>query len=96
VNIQEDDNIWEEDEELEEFDEPVRLQDHLTHCPNCKKPITPEMDSCPYCGDILFRYLKDGVFIPRKGPLSKIVAILIIIVIILGTLAFLLTVLQII
>ncbi len=60
-------------------------------CPNCHKPITSDMDSCPYCGDILYRYLKDGQFIPQKGPLAKLVAWLIILLVLLGVLGLLLT-----
>jgi len=81
-----DNDNWEE--EIEEIDEPVKFRDHVTECPNCKKPITEDMDNCPYCGDILFRYLKNGTFVPRKGPLAKIVAVIIILTIILGILAF--------
>ena len=86
MNYLDDNDIYEE--EAEEFDEPVKFRNHVTECPNCKKTITEDMDNCPYCGDILFRYLKDGTFIPRKGPLAKIVAVIIILTIILGILAF--------
>ena len=68
--------------------EPVRFTDEIDSCPNCSKPITDQMDSCPYCGDILFRHLKHDTFIPRKGPLAKLVAALILLLIILGVLAF--------
>jgi len=86
MNYLDNNDISEED--AEDFDEPVKFRNHVTECPNCKKPITEDMDNCPYCGDILFRYLKDGTFIPRKGPLAKIVAVIIILTIILGILAF--------
>ena len=62
----------------------------LTQCPKCQKPVTDEMDSCPFCGDILFRYLQHSSFVPRKGPLTKIVAIMILILIAAGILAFIL------
>ena len=86
-----DSDVWEADEE--ELDEPVRFRDRVTECPNCKRSITEDMDSCPFCGDILFRYLKDGTFSPRRGPLVKVIAAVIIILILLGVSAFLLTVL---
>ncbi len=59
-------------------------------CPSCKKPITEDMDSCPYCGDILFRYLKDGMFAPKKGPLTKFVAVIIVTLVILAAVGMLL------
>jgi len=86
-----DSDIWKVDEE--DIDEPVRFRDRVTECPNCKQSITEDMDSCPFCGDILFRYLKDGTFSLRRGPLVKVVAVVIITLILLGVLAFVLTVL---
>jgi hypothetical protein len=88
--VRDDEDQWAPEDEWEEAEEPVRFEDRVTECPNCKKPITDEMDSCPYCGDILFRYLKDGIFVPRKGPLAKMVAILVLVIILLGVIAFLL------
>ena len=82
------------EEEYHEPDDPVQFENRLTECPNCKKPITDDMDNCPYCGDILFRYLKDGTFIPRKGPIAKIVAVIIILLIFLGIVSFLLQTLK--
>ncbi|MBN1764642.1 MAG: hypothetical protein JW860_05240 [Sedimentisphaerales bacterium] len=77
-------------EEEEDFDEPGRDRDEITECPNCKKPITPDLDSCPFCGDILFRYLRDGTFSPRKGPLVKVIAVLIVVMVLLVILGLLL------
>lgn len=57
--------------------DPASSQDKVTHCPNCKQPFFDYFDSCPYCGDIIFRYLRDGSFSPPKGPLVKVVAFLI-------------------
>ncbi|MCH9023317.1 MAG: hypothetical protein IID32_11240 [Planctomycetes bacterium] len=67
------------------------FHDGLTECPNCKKPITPEMDSCPYCGDILYRYLRNGIFAPKRGPLVKLVAVIIILLVFLATLGMILS-----
>ena len=88
TSYEENDN-WGADQE-EEYDDPVRFRDHFSECPGCKKMISQDMDSCPFCGDILFRYLKDGTFTPRKGPLAKLFAILVILLIILGTVGLLL------
>ena len=60
----------------------LKFRDFVRVCPACKKPITEDMDSCPYCGDILFRYLEDSTFAPRKGPLTKVFAVLIILIVI--------------
>lgn len=59
----------------------LNFHDFVQVCPACKHPITPEMDSCPYCGDIIFRHLRDGMFAPRRGPLVKVVAVLIILLV---------------
>jgi hypothetical protein len=71
---------------------PIGFDDRTQTCPNCHRRIDADLDSCPYCGDILFRHLRDGMFIPRKGPLARLVAALIVFVILLGILAFLLLV----
>lgn len=78
------------EEESEEPPPPLSFKKFRQVCPNCQKPITPEMDSCPYCGDIIFRYLKDSTFAPRVGIFAKIFAVLVIALILLGFLAFLL------
>ena len=82
-------DLYPDEEEIEDLNrrdfhrfEPV--------CPNCRKPITSDMDNCPYCGDILFRYLRDGTFAPRKGLLAKFIAVLIILLVLLAVIAFLL------
>ena len=80
-----------EEEELEEaYSESVKFRDFVSVCPNCKQPITEDMDSCPYCGDIIFRHLTHGMFAPRKGPLVKILAFLIALLVILAALGLLL------
>ncbi len=87
----EDSDIW--DVEEDEVEDAVKFRDEVTECPNCKKTVSEDMDSCLFCGDILFRYLKDGTFIPPRGPMTKIVAGIIILIILLGVLAFVLGVL---
>ena len=51
-------------------------------CPSCRQSITEDMDSCPYCGDILFRYLRSGMFVAKRGPLFKAVTACIIILLV--------------
>ena len=85
---------WIDDDEgpqEEDLNSRLDFDDTPTECPSCKKPITPEMDSCPYCGDILFRYLKNGIFAPKRGPLVKLVAIIIILLVFLATLGMILS-----
>lgn len=74
----------------EDCQDSLKFHDFVTVCPNCKQQITAEMDSCPYCGDILYRYLKDSTFAPRKGPLVKVFAAIIIILVTLAALGMLL------
>ena len=74
-----DDESWEPDDD--DCADGLEFRDFVSLCPNCKQQITPEMDSCPFCGDIIFRHLKDGTFAPRKGYLAKIVAAIIIILV---------------
>ena len=84
-------DIYEPDEEdIQEDSESLKFHDFVQVCPGCKKTITEEMDSCPYCGDIIFRHLKDGMFAPRKGLLTTIVALLIALIVILSVLGLLL------
>ena len=85
---EDDSGIW----EAEDADngEPAKFRDYFTACPNCKKPIDQDMDSCPYCGDILYRYLTDSTFAPRKGPLVKVFALLIALLVILAVIGLLL------
>ncbi len=83
-------DAWSTDEDYDEsYDQPIRYTDRISSCPACGKPITDEMDSCPYCGDIIFRYLKDGTFMPRKGPMVKVVSVIIILLVVLATLGLL-------
>ena len=88
-----DSGIWDPDEadiEASQSDS-LKFRDFVRVCPACKKPINEEMDNCPYCGDILFRYLKDSTFAPRKGPLTKVFAVLIILIVIASLLGLLLS-----
>lgn len=77
-------------DDVSEDDQPDTVYDDSDFCPNCYKPLTEAMDSCPYCGDILYRSLKDGPFIPPKGPLARLVAWMIIALVVLATLGLLL------
>ena len=90
----EDDELGPADEDLTEdaqgYGAPVRFEDRTETCPGCRRRIDADSDCCPYCGDILFRHLRNGMFIPRKGPLARLVAALIIFIILLGILSFLL------
>ena len=80
-----------EDDKLSEEDiaDSYRFRDFVEVCPNCKQSITPDMDSCPFCGDILFRNLKDSTFAPRKGPLVKVFAAIIILLVTMAMLGLL-------
>jgi len=89
----EDNKNGEDEEDIEGVSESLKFRDFERVCPACRRPVTDEMDSCPYCGDILFNYLTDGTFAPRKGPLVKIVAAVIILLVILATLSLLLSLL---
>ena len=80
-----------DEEDIDAYKESLKFDDFVRVCPACKRPITEDMDSCPYCGDIIFRTLTDGTFSPRKGPLVKIIAVLIVIMVILAILGMILT-----
>ncbi len=89
--IEDESGIYEPDEEdCEDYGESMTFRDFVTVCPNCKQQISQDHDSCPFCGDILFRHLTDGTFAPRKGFLTKLFAALIIILVALATLGLLL------
>ena len=91
MNKPQDSGIWDPDEadiEASQSDS-LKFRDFVRVCPACKKPITEEMDNCPYCGDILFRYLENSTFAPRKGPLTKVFAVLIILFVIASILGLL-------
>ena len=83
MNNHQDDQLHDPDEnDIEDAEKAsLNFHDFVQVCPACKHPITPDMDSCPYCGDILFRHLRDGMFAPRKGPLVKLLAVLIILLV---------------
>jgi hypothetical protein len=70
-------------------DEPLDFDKFVRICPNCKQQITQDMDSCPFCGDIIFRHLSDGVFTPRKGLWTKVFTIIIILLVTLAVLGIL-------
>ncbi|MCF7957497.1 MAG: zinc ribbon domain-containing protein [Phycisphaerae bacterium] len=82
--INDDSGIIEPDEEdMDDFSGLLQLRDFVEVCPACKEQITRDMDSCPFCGDILFRHLDHGTFAPRKGPIVKIVMMTIIVLLVL-------------
>ena len=81
-----------DEQDIDAGNESLKFDDFVRVCPACKQPITEEMDSCPFCGDIIFRSLTDGTFSPRKGPLVKIFAVVIVIMVILAILGMFLTV----
>ncbi len=82
--LNDDSGIIEPDEEdMDDYSDSIRLRDFVEVCPGCKEQITQDMDSCPFCGDILFRHLEHGTFAPRKGPLVKVVMLAIIILLVL-------------
>ena len=91
MNVHQDWIDWNEGPELEDLNSRLDFHDGISECPNCKKPITAEMDSCPYCGDILYRYLRNGIFAPQRGPLVKLVAVIIILLVFLATLGMILS-----
>lgn len=70
----------------------IRYDDYVSNCPACGKPVSEDMDCCPYCGDILFRSLRDGTFVPRKGFWRKVFVAVVVTIIALGVLMFLLRV----
>jgi|GEM_PF-1061743 len=85
----------EESNDADDFDaaeheeEVLRFRNFVRVCPKCKKQISEDADSCPFCGDIIFRYLTDGTFAPRKGILAKILAGIVLIIVLLGVLMLL-------
>jgi predicted amidophosphoribosyltransferase len=91
MNDLSDSGRWDPDEaDIEASEaESLKFRDFVQVCPACKKQITAEMDSCPYCGDILYRNLKDSTFAPRKGPLTKVFAVLIVLIVIASVLGLL-------
>ncbi len=66
----------------------MKFRNFYEACPACGKPVTDEMDCCPYCGDVIFRSLRHGTFAPKKGPWTRIFAAIVIIVATLGAIAF--------
>ena len=89
-----DEDLQDQYESLDDAQEDsLKFQDFQQCCPNCGQPIRPEMDSCPFCGDIIFRHLTDGIFAPKKGVFTKIFAIIIIFLVIMALLGLLLSML---
>ena len=87
-----DDNLHDpDDKDIQDADESLKFDDFVRVCPACKQSITEEMDSCPFCGDIIYRTLTDGTFSPRKGPLVKVVAVIIVIIVTLALIGMLLS-----
>ncbi len=84
------DDLGPDQDEIDAIDESVRFRDFVRLCPGCKRQVTEQMDSCPFCGDNLFDYFKDSTFAPKKGPLTKIFAAIIITLAVLGGLMFIL------
>jgi len=85
------DDLGPGEEDLDEpADEPLKFRDFVRLCPHCERPVAEESDFCPYCGDVLFRHLTDGVFAPRRGALTKIIAALITLLVLLALLGLLL------
>ena len=56
-----DSDIYKSEFEESDYHSDLEIYPDTGQCPNCKKPITEQMDSCPYCGDGLFRYDCSGI-----------------------------------
>jgi hypothetical protein len=84
-------DLTEDETAPDENAEPLAFERFRQVCPHCRQPVTSAMDCCPYCGDVLFRYLRDSSFAPRCGLAAKAFALVVIALILLGTLAFLLS-----
>ncbi len=69
-------------EDTDDYPSSVRYEDRVLECPNCHKQVYEDNDSCPYCGDIMFRYLQHGTFAPRSKRLAKVIVAIIILSII--------------
>ena len=64
-------------EDMDDYAEPVKYEDKVLECPNCHRQVYEDNDSCPYCGDIMFRYLEHGTFAPKNKIIAKIIIVLI-------------------
>lgn len=96
--------VWDDDDDVEDFEGPDSIDedlmeddpqswkyhDYVDECPSCHKPISRDMDCCPFCGDILFRVLKDGTFVPRKRPWREIFGVLAVLLVVLAAIMFVL------
>ena len=90
--MNDDSGIYEPDlDDCDDSDDPLHFDKFVRFCPNCQQQITRDMDSCPFCGDIIFRHLSDGVFAPRKGIWTKIFTIIIIVLVSLAVLGILMS-----
>ncbi|MBN2064751.1 MAG: hypothetical protein JW745_08105 [Sedimentisphaerales bacterium] len=69
-------------EDTDDYRDPVRFEDEVIECPKCGKQVYSENDSCPYCGDIMFRYLRHGTFAPKNKMLARIFLVVIILCVI--------------
>lgn len=76
-----DDHEAPDEEDIEQIDQSIKFRDFVRICSKCKMTVEEQMDSCPYCGDILFDYFRDGTFAPRRGPLTKLFAVLVILLV---------------
>ncbi len=76
-----DDIIGPDQEDCPDYDYDIKNRNRLEHCPNCKEQISLDMDSCPFCGDILFRHLKDGTFVIKSKILRYLLLLFIVIAI---------------
>ncbi|MBI9018602.1 MAG: hypothetical protein JEZ07_15220 [Phycisphaerae bacterium] len=88
---EDDDIIGPDDDEIQSEAEISEFRDFIEICPSCKNELSGEHDSCPFCGDILYRYLKDHTFAPKKGPLTRVFAWGIVIIAVLGSIAMILS-----
>jgi len=73
------DSAWDDPINDEPQTPPEGYVEDVGECPSCKKPVTEDMDSCPYCGDILFHYLRSGMFVAKRGAFFKAVTAFIIV-----------------
>ena len=63
-------------QDMDDYAEPVKYQDRVLECPNCHRQVYENNDSCPYCGDIMFRYLRHGTFAPKSKLAAKIFVVI--------------------
>lgn len=66
-----------DEDEINDYPSSIRFADQVMECPNCHEQVYEDNDSCPYCGDILFRHLKHGTFAPKSKLVAKVVVVII-------------------